>query len=61
MHRCRSVPCPAGEAGSGRPHRRLRRGGSRRHEKFEAARLAPTSIRHGRIEGAFLPQVDHGL
>ena len=52
---------PAGEARDGRPHRRVRRGGTRVHEKFEAARTAPTSIRQGRIEGAFCPQGDHGL
>ena len=43
------------------PQARMCRGGSRGHEKFEAARSAPTSIRQGRIEGAFCPQGDHGL
>ena len=52
---------PAGKRVKGDPTGALRRGGSRDHEKFEAARSAPTSIRQGRIEGAFCPQGDHGL
>ena len=61
MYRCRSLPCPAGEAGSGDPQVPARRGGSRRLERFEAAPSAPTSIRQGRFEGAFTPQVAPSL
>ena len=47
--------------GAGDPTGALRRGGFRRHEKLEAARSAPTSIRQGQLEDDFCPRDDHGL